>query len=133
MKRSHPSVPTLAEFDAAARRVFAAMPLEFRRMCEGVVIQSAEFADDETLDAMDIDSPYGLLGLYSGVDITRKSVMQSGGRPDMVFLYRQPILAFARHHGEDLLRVIANVLIHEIGHHFGLSDDDMHGIENEAD
>jgi len=102
-------------------------------MCEGVVIQSAEFADDETLDAMDIDSPYGLLGLYSGVDITRKSVMQSGGRPDMVFLYRQPILAFARHHDEDLLRVIAHVLIHEIGHHFGLSDDDMHGIEDEAD
>lgn len=131
MPRSYPTVPTLAEFDAIARRVFGAMPVEFRRMCEGIIIQTSEFADDGTLDAMEIDSPYGLLGLYSGVDITRKSIMQSGGTPDMVFLYRQPILAFARQNDEDLLRVIAHVLIHEIGHHFGLSDDDMHELQSD--
>ena len=131
MQRSYPTVPTLAEFDAIARRVFAAMPIEFRRMCDGVLIQTAEFPDNETLDMMEIDSPYGLLGLYSGVDLTRKSIMQTGTQPDMVFLYRQPILAFARQNDEDLLRVIAHVLIHEIGHHFGLSDDDMHSLQDE--
>ncbi len=123
--------PTLPEFDAMARRIFQAMPLEFRRMCDGVVIQTVEWPDEDTLDHMGIDSPYGLLGLYHGVDLTRKSIMHPMPGQDMVFLYRQPILAFAKAKGEDLVRVIAHVLIHEIGHHFGLSDDDMHALQTE--
>jgi len=126
MNSSHP--PSLSEFDAFARRVFQAMPVEFRRMCDGLVIQTAEWPDEDTLDAMEIDSPYGLLGLYHGIDLTQKSIMDPRPSQDMVFLYRQPILAFTKHRGEELGRVIAHVLIHEVGHHFGLSDDDMHEL-----
>ncbi len=126
-----PSRPTsLAEFDAVARRVYQAMPLQFRQMCDGLVIQTVEWPDDDTLDHMGINTPYGLLGLYHGVDLTRKSVMHPMPRQDMVFLYRQPILAFAKHRNEELVRVIAHVLIHEIGHHFGLSDDDMYALQD---
>ncbi len=126
MHSSHP--PSLAEFDAIARRVYQAMPVEFRRMCDGLVIQSADWPDEETLDDMGIDSPYGLLGLYHGIDLTQRSVMDPRPHQNMVFLYRQPILAFTKQRGEDLRRVIAHVLIHEIGHHFGLSDDDMYAL-----
>jgi len=126
MNSSHP--PSLSEFDAFARRVFQAMPVEFRRMCDGLVIQTAEWPDEDTLDAMEIDSPYGLLGLYHGIDLTQKSIMDPRPSQDMVFLYRQPILAFTKHRGEELGRVIAHVLIHEVGHHFGLSDEDMHEL-----
>lgn len=115
-----------------ARAVFDALPLEFRRLCDGLVIQTPEFADEATLRHMKIKNPYGLLGLYSGVDLTRKSIMATPQQPDMVFLYRQPILRYAKNTGEDLPRVIAHVMIHEIGHHFGHSDDDMHAIEDEA-
>jgi len=104
------------------------MPVEFRRMCDGLVIQTAEWPDEDTLDAMEIDSPYGLLGLYHGIDLTQKSIMDPRPSQDMVFLYRQPILAFTKHRGEELGRVIAHVLIHEVGHHFGLSDEDMHEL-----
>ncbi len=121
--------PTPTEFDAMARAVFDALPLEFRRLCDGLVIQTPEFADQATLRRMNIENRYGLLGLYSGVDLTRKSIMYTPQQPDMVFLYRQPILRYAKNTGEDLPRVIAHVMIHEIGHHFGHSDDDMHEIE----
>jgi predicted Zn-dependent protease with MMP-like domain len=123
--------PSLEEFDRIARRVYQAMPLAFRRMCDGLVIQTAEWPDEATLDDMGIDSPYGLLGLYHGVDLTQKSIMDPRPHQDMVFLYRQPILAFTKHRGEDLPRVIAHVLIHEIGHHFGLSDDDMYALSGD--
>ena len=126
MHPSHP--PNLAEFDQIARRIYQAMPLEFRQMCNNLMIQSVEWPDEETLDDMGIDSPYGLLGLYHGIDLTRKSIMQPQPSQDMVFLYRKPIIAFAKHRGEELARVIAHVLIHEIGHHFGLSDDDMYAL-----
>jgi len=129
MHSSHP--PSLEQFDQIARRVYQAMPLEFRQMCDGLVIQSADWPDEQVLDDMDIDSPFGLLGLYHGVDLTRKSMMMPQVGQDMVFLYREPILAFTKHRGEELSRVIAHVLIHEIGHHFGLSDDDMHALSGD--
>ena len=119
---------SLREFDDLARKIYQAMPLEFRQMCDGLIIQSADWPDDETLDHMGIDSPYGLLGLYHGVDLTQKSMMAPVQGQDMVFLYRKPILAFAKARGEEVPRVIAHVLIHEIGHHFGLSDDDMYAL-----
>lgn len=97
-------------------------------MCDGLVIQSADWPDEQTLDDMGIDSPYGLLGLYHGIDLTQRSVMDPRPHQNMVFLYRQPILAFTKQRGEDVRRVIAHVLIHEIGHHFGLSDDDMYAL-----
>lgn len=84
------------------------------------------------LDDLGIDSPYDLLGLYAGVDLARKSVMDPGGMPDMVFLYRRPILDYWAEHEDSLGQIVTHVLVHEIGHHFGLSDSDMEHIEAEA-
>jgi predicted Zn-dependent protease with MMP-like domain len=84
------------------------------------------------LDSLGIDSPFGLLGLYQGVDLTRQSVLDVQAMPEMIFLYRRPILDYWAEHEDKLGDIIAHVLVHEIGHHFGLSDDDMERIESEA-
>jgi predicted Zn-dependent protease with MMP-like domain len=96
------------------------------------VIRIEDFATDEVLDSLGIQSPFDLLGLYSGVDLAKKSVMDVTPLPDMVFLYRRPILDYWAEHEETLGGVITHVLVHEIGHHFGLSDADMARIEAEA-
>ena len=118
---------------ALAEQAFAEIPEELRRHCDGVVFRVADWADAETLAEMGIDDAYDLLGLYHGVSLAHQSVHDSGRMPDMVWLYREPILAYAADTGEALADVVRNVLVHEIGHHFGLSDDDMHAIEDEAD
>src|SRR6185437_8894166 len=107
--------------DTAYRR----LPQRFRALTKELVIRIEDFPTDEVLDSLDIESPFDLLGLYSGVDLARKSVMDVSSLPDMVFLYRRPILDYWAEHEEPLGRIIAHVLIHEIGHHFGLSDADM--------
>ena len=111
--------------EPAARR-------RFRDLCGDLVIRIEDFPTEDILDSMKIDSPFGLLGLYSGVDLARKSVMDPGGMPDMVFLYRRPILQYWTEREDSIDAIVAHVLVHEIGHHFGLSDDDMHRIESEA-
>ena len=121
--------PTLADLEAAAREAFAGVPAELRRFVGNVVIRIEDFPDDETLEDMDCESPFDLLGLYSGVDLTRKSVADVPQELDMIFLYRRPILDYWCETGEDLTHVVRHVLIHEIGHHFGLSDDDMEHLE----
>ena len=121
--------PTLADLEAAAREAFAGVPDELRRFVGNVVIRVEDFPDDETLEDMDCESPFDLLGLYSGVDLTQKSVADVPQSLDMIFLYRRPILDYWCETGEDLTHVVRHVLIHEIGHHFGLSDDDMEHIE----
>lgn len=119
-----------AEFQAMVERAFAELPEEFREACRGVAIQAVPFADAETLAALDIDDPYDLLGLYHGINLAQKSVMDLPTQPDMVFLYRQPIIAYAQAERTPLAEVVRHVLIHELGHHFGFSDDDMDAIEN---
>ncbi|MBI1383964.1 MAG: hypothetical protein GC150_03515 [Rhizobiales bacterium] len=119
-------------FADEADRAFAALPEPFRGLAAEVVLQVAEWPDRETLDALGLVSRHDLLGLYHGISRDRRSVAASGDLPDVVFLYRQPILDFAWHEGESVAAVINHVLVHEIGHHFGLSDDDMEAIE-EAD
>lgn len=114
-------------------RAKAGLPAGFRRHLQDVIIQTPDFADRDTLFDMGIDSRWGLLGLYSGIPVGERSVQMSGGRPDLIFLYREPIRAYAESEGETLEQVIRHVLIHEIGHHFGLSDDDMHALEEEAE
>ena len=121
--------PTLADLEAAAREAFAGVPDRLRRFVGNVVIRVEDFPDDETLEDMDCESPFDLLGLYSGVDLTQKSVADVPQSLDMIFLYRRPILDYWCETGEDLTHVVRHVLIHEIGHHFGLSDDDMEHIE----
>lgn len=124
--------PSLADFEAIANKTFARLPAAFRDMTKDVVIRVEDFPTDEVLDALHINSPYGLLGLYHGIDLTRQSVLDVSPLPEMIFLYRRPILGYWETHDEALEDIIAHVLIHEIGHHFGLSDADMERIESEA-
>jgi len=124
--------PTLEEFETLAAEAWDSLPRKFRRMAEGVVVRVEEFPDEETEKEMGLESPFDILGLYSGVDLAHKSTADVPRGPDMVFLYRRPILDYWCETGEDLRHVVRHVLIHEIGHHFGLSDDDMDAIENAA-
>ena len=124
--------PSLAEFEAIADAAYRRLPGRFRALTGDLLIRVEDFPTDEVLDAMRIESPFDLLGLYSGVDLARKSVMDIASLPDMVFLYRRPILDYWAEHEETLGHIVTHVLVHEIGHHFGLSDADMEHIESEA-
>ena len=124
--------PSLAELEAIADQAFKRLPRRFRDLCKDVVVRVEDFPTDEVLDALDAESPFDLLGLYHGVDIARQSVMDPAAMPEMVFLYRRPILDYWAEHEETLGQIVTHVLVHEIGHHFGLSDADMHRIEEEA-
>jgi len=126
------TAPSLAEFESLAAEARQSLPSQFRRMCEDVLVRVEDFPTDEVLDALDVESEFDLLGLYQGISIDRKSVMDAPLAPDMVFLYRRPILDYWAEHEETLGHIIAHVLIHEIGHHFGLSDADMETIEAAA-
>ncbi len=131
--RRYTAPPSLEDMEAMAAEAFATIPAELRQNVANVVIQIADFPDDEIMRDMDLETPFDLLGLYQGVDLARKSVADVAQQMDMVFLYRRPILEYWCETGEDLMHVIRHVLIHEIGHHFGLSDEDMERIEAEAE
>lgn len=122
-----------SEFIEVAQQTWDGLPEEFRAAVGNLVTQVEDYADTETLHALGIDHPMGLLGLYHGVGLPFKSVLQMGYGPDMIFLYRLPILNYAHHTAEPIDAVIRHVYIHEIGHHFGFSDADMEAIEQEAD
>ena len=124
--------PSLAELEAIADQAFKRLPRRFRDLCKDVVIRVEDFPTDEVLDAFDAESPFDLLGLYHGVDLARQSVMDPAAMPEMVFLYRRPILDYWAEHEETLGHIITHVLVHEIGHHFGLSDEDIEAIERAA-
>ena len=124
--------PSLADLEAVAREAYARIPQSLRQFTRDVVVQVQDFPDDETLEELECDSPFELLGLYRGVDLSRKSVLDTPEDLDLIFLYRRPILDYWCDSGEDLTDLVRHVLIHEIGHHFGLSDDDMERIESEA-
>jgi len=124
--------PSFAEFEATANAAYKKLPAAFRDMTKDVLIRVADFPTDDVLDSLRIDSPFGLLGLYQGVDLTRQSVLDVSPLPEMIFLYRRPILDYWASHEDRLGDIITHVLVHEIGHHFGLSDDDMERIESEA-
>ena len=117
---------------AMAEAALETMPAVFAPHIAGVVIGIEEFADDEMLASLDIEHPYDLTGVYEGRPLTERSIDQSGGMPDRVTLYRIPILVEWIETGERLDTLVRHVLIHEIGHHFGFSDDDMHALEDMA-
>ena len=121
--------PSLADLEALAARALAALPRQFKRHLGEVLIRVEEFPDRETERAMRLDSPFDILGLYRGVALPHKSVSDPLPGIDVIFLYRRPILDYWCETGEDLAHVVRHVLIHEIGHHFGFSDDDMERIE----
>ena len=125
--------PSLADMEALADEAFAALPEAFKLLCEGVVIRVEDFPDEEVLEEMEAESEFDLLGLFRGRGLAhRGAVMETGEFPNMVWLYRRPILDYWAEHEETLGHVITHVLVHEIGHHFGLSDEDMEEIERKA-
>ena len=125
--------PSLDDFVGLAEAAFAALPEGFRRMTGDVMFRVQDFADDETLDALEIDDALELTGLYHGVDLARRSVLDPAPMASMVFLYRIPILYEWAERGDlPLGEMISHVLVHEIGHHFGLSDAQIHAIEAQA-
>jgi predicted Zn-dependent protease with MMP-like domain len=123
--------PTVDDIAAIGRQALAGIPDELRRHVTSVPIIVEEFPDEQTENDMDLESPFDLLGLYRGVALSRKSVLDVSTDMDMIFLYRRPILDYWCETGEDLTEVVRHVLIHEIGHHFGLSDEDMERLEDE--
>ena len=125
--------PSLAEIEELADAAFAALPEGFRRLCAGVRIVVDDFPDAETLAEMECESEFDLLGLFRGVGLAQSGEVVTGQMPNAVWLYRRPLLDYWAEHDETLGHLVAHVLVHEIGHHFGLSDDDMARIEDEAE
>ena len=121
--------PSLAEMEAMAHDVFERLPAEFRALCEGVIVRVDDFPTEDVLDDMEAESEFDLLGLFQGTGLPFRSNDDIARLPNMVWLYRRPILDYWAEHDETLGSIIRHVLIHEIGHHFGLSDADMEAIE----
>lgn len=127
------AAPSLDDFARLAQVAFDELPEPFRGLAGEALIRIEDFAEEEILRDMGIEDAFELTGLYSGVDLARRSVMDPSPQPPMIFLYRRPILdEWAERGDETLGGLIAHVLIHEIAHHFGLSDDDIHRVEDEA-
>ena len=122
--------PSLDDIAALAEAAFAALPDRFRRLAGEVVFRVDDFASDEVLDDLEIEDPFELTGLYQGVDLARRSLFDPSPEPARIFLYRRPILDEWAERGDvSLAELVAHVLTHEIGHHFGLSDADIDAIE----
>ena len=132
MDRRFGAAPSADEIEAIARASLERLPAPFAQHLQDVVLKVEEFADDRTLAEMGIEDPFELTGLYHGLPIVEKSVDQSGALPDRIFLYRRAILDEWASEGESLERLVHHILVHEVGHHFGLSDADMHALEDEA-
>ncbi len=124
--------PTLAELEVMAEAAFARLPRRFRDMCGNMVIRVEDFPTDEVLEELEAESEFDLLGLFQGVGLAQGGESVPFAMPNMIHLYRRPILDYWAEHDETLGRIVSHVLIHEIGHHFGLSDDDMERVEREA-
>ncbi|WP_298016242.1 metallopeptidase family protein [uncultured Parasphingopyxis sp.] len=125
--------PDAETMEAMARKSIDALPRQFLKEMGNIVLAVEEYATREALDSVGVAHPMGLSGLYHGRPIGTKSIEESGALPDKIFLYRQPILAEAADRGIPVARLVHHVVIHEVGHHFGLSDDDMHALEEAAD
>jgi predicted Zn-dependent protease with MMP-like domain len=123
--------PSLEDITLLAETALKTLPQELLDAVQGVGVRVEDFPDEETEQEMALESPFDLLGLYRGVDLLRRSVSDVRSAPDVILLYRRPILDYWCETGEDLPHIVRHVLIHEIGHHFGFSDDDMERLEEE--
>lgn len=126
--------PSLDDLEAIARAAFDTLPETFRQLASAVPIAVAEFAEDDVLDGFGMEGPFELMGLFTGVGMTEDgAVPQTGQLPNRVWLYRRAILDYwAEHDDETLGEIVTHVLVHELGHHFGFSDEDLEAIEAEA-
>ena len=121
--------PSLEAMEVLAETAFARLPQKFRTLCQDLVIRVDDFPTDEVLDDLGAQTEFDLLGLFQGVGLPFRSESAPVQMPNMIWLYRRPILDYWAEHDETLGAIITHVLVHEIGHHFGLSDDDMAAIE----
>ena len=127
------TAPTAADVERLAETAFAQLPESFRRLCDGLVIQVVDFPDEETLEDMEAETEFDLLGLFRGRGMAHQSAFgETGALPNMIWLYRRPLLDFWCEGEDNLGEIVTHVLVHEIGHHFGLSDADMEAIEAAA-
>ena len=126
------SAPSISDIEELAAEAFRGLPDDFRALCGEVIISVTDFPTEEVQKDMDA-GPFDLLGLFQGIGLAHDAAVPDTGRmPNMVFLYRRAILDYWAEHEETLGDVVTHVLVHEIGHHFGLSDDDMYGIEDRS-
>lgn len=125
--------PSLEEIELLAMEIYANLPETFRKLTGEIVIQVAEFPPEEIMDDLALETPFDLLGLFEGRGIAERWNPDTGVGPNRITLYRRAILDYWSENEETLGDIVAHVLIHEIGHHFGLSDDDMVRIESNAD
>jgi predicted Zn-dependent protease with MMP-like domain len=127
------AAPDLDDISAMAEQAFAELPETFRALCGALEIRVDDFPEDRVLDGLGIEDPFDLLGLFEGIGQAHDAAIAPTGRmPNRIWLYRRPILDYWAEHEERLGDVVTHVLVHEIGHHFGLSDDDMEAIEARA-
>jgi predicted Zn-dependent protease with MMP-like domain len=126
--------PSLGEFEAIVAKAFQQLPQEFRAACGDLVIKVEDFPSDEVVHEMKAKSKFDIGGLFQGIGLPRRSMRAPARMPNIIWLYRRPILAYWSANTSDSLEaIVAHVLVHEIGHYFGFSDDDMQGIEDRAD
>jgi predicted Zn-dependent protease with MMP-like domain len=125
--------PSLDDIAEMAEQALATIPKSLRNRASGVVIQTLDFPDEETEREMELESPFDLLGLYVGTPFGDQSVTETRSHVDVIQLYRRPILDYWCESGENLAHLVRHVLIHEIGHHFGFSDEDMEALEEQGD
>lgn len=125
--------PSIGVIESLAIEAYGNLPEEFRRLAAGLVIRIAEFPDDDVFEDMALETPFDLLGLFEGRGISERFSVETGTMPNRITLYRRPILDYWAENEETLGDIITHVLIHEIGHHFGLSDDAMQAVEDSAD
>ncbi|MGE0562936.1 MAG: metallopeptidase family protein [Pseudolabrys sp.] len=127
------AAPSLEDFEAMAAEAYRRLPRRFLDLCADLVIRVEDFPTDDVLDSMRLESEFDLLGLFQGVGLPFNSDQATGQMPNMIWLYRRPILDYWAEHDDTLGAIVTHVLVHEIGHHFGLSDDDIHAIERAAE
>ena len=124
--------PALADFEMLAAAAFEALPAEFRVLAGDIQIRVADFPDTDVIEDMKLASEFDILGLFQGIGLAHGGAAETGRLPNMVWLYRRPILDYWAEHEDSLGAIVTHVLVHEIGHHFGLSDADMEAVEAAA-
>lgn len=134
MTRRFRHAPTLEDLERLAVAAYEALPEEFRSLTGSIRFAVTDFPDDKILDELGAESPFDILGLFEGIGLAHaEAVPRTGAMPNRIWLFRRPILDYWAEHEDTLEAIVEHVLIHEIGHHFGLSDEDMEAIEARAD